>query len=67
MIELFAFTVPRPLSAYFCVSCNKTNSLILNQSKYIDFSLREFNQNNFSSYPFQSILKIFSSKTILGI
>ena len=67
IFENIVFRVPRPLRAYFCVSCNKTNSLIPNQSKDIDFSLREFNQYNFSSYPFQSILKIFSTKTILGI
>ena len=67
IFENIVFRVPRPLKAYFCVSCNKTNSLIPGQSKDIDFSLREFNQYNFSSYPFQTILKIFSSKTILGI
>ena len=67
IFENIVFRVPRPLKAYFGVSCNKTNCLIPNQSKDIDFALREFNQYNFSSYPFQTILKIFSPKTILGI
>ena len=67
IFENIIFRMPRPLKAYFYVSCNKTNGLIPGQSKDIDFTLREINQYNFSSYPFQSIFKVFSIANILGI
>ena len=68
IFENIIFGMPRPLKAYFYVSCNKSNnSLIPDQSKDIDFGLREINQYNFSSFPFQSIFSIFSTVNILGI
>ena len=65
VLETIVFGIPRPLKAYFNISCNK-NKLIPGQSKDIDFFLREFNQYDFSSYPFQSIFK-FAPNTILSI
>ena len=65
IIETIVFGIPRPLKAYFTISCNK-NRLIPGQSKDIDFILREFNQYDFNSYPFQSIFK-FTSNSILSI
>ena len=67
IFENIVFGMPRPLKAYFYVSCNKSNGLIPNQSKDIDFNLREINQYNFSSFPFQSIFSVFSTTNILGI
>ena len=67
ILENIVFGMPRPLKAYFYVSCNKSNGLIPNQSKDIDFNLREINQYNFSSFPFQSIFSVFSTTNILGI
>ena len=67
IIENIVYGMPRPLKAYFYVSCSKTNGLIPNQSKDIDFTLSEINQYYFNSFPYQYILSIFSSNSILGI
>ena len=65
LMETIIFGIPRPLKAHFYISINK-NKLIPGQTKDIDFLLREFNQYNFSSCPFQTIFK-FSSTSILSI
>ena len=67
IFENIIFGMPRPLKAYFYVSCNKSNGIIPGQSKDIDFNLREINQYKFSSFPFQSIFSVFSITNILGI
>ena len=54
ILETIIFGIPRPLKAYFYVSCNK-NKLIPKQSKDIEFILSEFNQYNINSYPYQTI------------
>ena len=66
LIEGIIFSIPRPLRAYFYISCKKTNEFIPKQKQDIDFRLREFNQYNFSSYIYQLIL-IFSINDILTI
>ena len=66
IIETMIFGIPRPLRAYFYLSCNKSNWIIPRQNTDIDFILREFNQYKFSSYAFQSIFK-FIPKNILSI
>ena len=65
ILEAIVFGIPKPLKAYFYSFCNKSK-FIPRQSKDINFTLREFNQYNFSSYPFQSIFK-FSPTNILSI
>ena len=65
LMETIVFGIPRPLKAHFYISINK-KKLIPGQTKDIDFMLREFNQYNFSSYPFQSIFK-FTTTSILSI
>ena len=55
IIESIIYGIPRPLRAYFYISCKKTNEFIPKQKQDIDFSLREFNQYNFSSYVYQLI------------
>ena len=67
IMENIIYGMPRPLRAYFYVSCNKSNSLIPGQTKDIDFNLPEINQYNIISYPYQSIVSVFSSANILGI
>ena len=57
IIEGIIFGIPRPVRAYFYISCKKTNEFIPKQRKDIDFSLREFNQYNYYSYLYQFILK----------
>ena len=66
IIESIIFGIPRPLRAYFYISCKKTNEFIPKQKQDIDFCLREFNQYNFSSYAYQLIL-IFSINDIFTI
>jgi len=66
LIESIIFSIPRPLRAYFYISCKKTNEFIPKQKQDIDFRLREFNQYNFSSYVYQLIL-IFSINDIFTI
>ena len=66
LIEGIIFGIPRPLRAYFYISCKKTNEFIPKQKRDIDFRLREFNQYNFSSYVYQLIL-IFSINDIFTI
>ena len=56
LIEGLIFGIPKPLRAYFFISCKKTNEFFPKQKQDIDFRLREFNQYNFSSYIYQSIL-----------
>ena len=56
LIEGLIFGIPRPLRAYFYISSKKTNVFFPNQKEDIDFQLREFNQYNFYSYPYHSIL-----------
>ena len=58
IIEGVIFGIPRPVRAYFYISCKKTNEFIPKQKKDIDFSLREFNQYNFYSYSYQIIFKL---------
>ena len=58
IIEGVIFGIPRPVKAYFYISCKKTNEFIPKQKKDIDFSLREFNQYNFYSYSYQIIFKL---------
>lgn len=65
ILETIVFGIPRPLKAYFNVSCYR-NKFIPGQTKDIHFILREFNQYNFSSYPYQSIFK-FSPDNIMLI
>ena len=67
IMENIIYGMPKPLRAYFYVSCNKSNSLIPGQTKDIDFNLPEINQYNLISYPYQSIVSVFSSTNILGI
>ena len=57
IIEGIIFGIPRPVRAYFYISCKKTNEFIPKQRKDIDFSLREFNKYNYYSYVYQLILK----------
>ena len=66
LIEGIIFGIPRPVRAYFYISCKKTNEFIPKQKKDIDFSLREFNQYNYYSYAYQLILQ-FSAPDILLI
>ena len=66
IIEGIIFGIPRPVRAYFYISCKKTNEFIPKQKKDIDFILREFNQYNFYSYEFQSIF-LFPPTEILLI
>lgn len=63
IIESIIFGIPRPLKAYFYIAFNK---IIPAQSKDIYFTLREFNQYQFSSYAFQSIFR-FTTLNILSI
>ena len=65
IMENVVFGIPRPLKAYFYPLCNK-GKIIPGQSNDINFTLREINQYNFSSYPYQSIFK-FSSSSIISI
>lgn len=65
IMETIVFGIPRPLKAFFYVSCYR-NKFIPGQTKDIHFILREFNQYNFNSYPYQSILK-FSPDSIMLI
>ena len=55
IIESIIYGIPRPLRAYFYISCKKTNEFIPKQKQDIDFSLREFNEYSFSSYAYQLI------------
>ena len=57
LIEGIVFGIPRPVRAYFYISCKKTNEFIPKQKKDIDFSLREFNHYNYYSYAYQLILQ----------
>ena len=66
LIESIIYGIPRPLRAYFYISSKKTNEFIPKQKQDIDFSLREFNQYNFSSYVYQLIF-ILSINDILTI
>ena len=66
LIEGIIFGIPRPVRAYFYISCKKTNPFFPKQKKDIDFSLREFNQYNYYSYAYQLILQ-FSGADILLI
>ena len=66
LIESIIFSIPRPLRAYFYISCKKTNEFIPKQKQDIDFCLREFNQFNFASYAYQLILN-FSINDIFTI
>ena len=58
IMETIVFGIPRPLRAYFYVSCHTENKLIPSQSKNIDFIQSEFNQYKINSYPYQSIFKL---------
>ena len=66
IVEGIIFGIPRPVRAYFYISCKKTNEFIPKQKKDFDFNLREFNKYNFYSYIYQLILK-FSINDILLI
>ena len=66
IIEGIMYGIPRPLRAYFNISCKKDKPLIPNQKGDIDFSLKDFNEFNYFSYPYQLILK-FSVNDILTI
>ena len=66
IFEGILFGVPKPLRAYFYISCKKTNEFIPKQKQDIDFRLREFNQYSFSSYVYQLIFN-FSINDIFTI
>ena len=66
LVESIIFGIPRPLRAYFYISCKKTNEFFPKQKQDIDFCLREFNQYNFASYIYQLILN-FSVNDIITI
>ena len=67
IFENLIFGMPRSMKAYFYVTLNKISGLIPTQSNDIGFCLREINQYDFSSYPFQSIFEVFSITNIIGI
>lgn len=66
LIEGILFGVPKPLRAYFYISCKKTNEFIPKQKQDIDFRLREFNEYSFASYIYQLIFN-FSTNDIFTI
>jgi hypothetical protein len=66
IIESIIYGIPKPLRAYFYISCKKTNEFFPKQKQDIDFRMREFNQYNFSSYIYQLIFT-FSLNDVLTI
>ena len=66
IIESVIYGIPKPLRAYFYISCKKTNEFFPKQKQDIDFRMREFNHYNYTSYVYQSILA-FSLNDILTI
>ena len=65
IVEGIIFGIPRPVRAYFYISCKKTAEFIPKQKKDLDFSLREFNKYNFYSYVYQLIFKFCVNDIIL--
>ena len=65
LIEGIIFGIPRPVRAYFYISCKKTNELIPKQKNDIDFCLKEFNKYNTYSYSYQFILNLTVQNILL--